>query len=284
MLLNPITVHTPTTVEETRQLIAELDNYKIQAGGTFLINTLKQSKKAGRKTPVHIVSLHKVDELKGVHLDDKQLTIQAMTTVSELAAADVLIDNFKIFKKICQNISTHPIRNMATIGGNLTCRYTWTEMPAVMIALNAQLHFIETDGTASACSAEEFFTNNAKTTAILTHITIKRNPDQTASYKRVRKTISVDIPMLSLMITTEIQKKRFTNTRVSINNCVAFAQRDQKLEDFLNTQTVQRSVASAALDHLTEKIYDTRATEYKSHMARVCIKNALLDIMEQHTL
>jgi len=66
MLLNPLTLHTPTSVPEAVKLYTSLENVKIQAGGTFLLNSLKLLKKKGSKTPEHVISLRKVNELKGI--------------------------------------------------------------------------------------------------------------------------------------------------------------------------------------------------------------------------
>ena len=100
-----------------------------------MFNSLKLLKKKGSKTPQNIISLRHIDELKGIFEENNSLIIRSMTTIDEIFESPVLTDNFNIFRMVAKNISTQPIRNMATLGGNLTCRYTWTEMPAVMIAL-----------------------------------------------------------------------------------------------------------------------------------------------------
>ena len=81
MLLNPLTLHTPKTLSELRELYFKLENVKLQAGGTFLLNALKLSKRKGMKTPENIICLRKVDELKGISADDDQMCIKAMTTI-----------------------------------------------------------------------------------------------------------------------------------------------------------------------------------------------------------
>lgn len=278
MLLNPVTFHTPHTISEAIQLHKSLENVKLHAGGSFLLNSLKLLKRTGIKTPENIISLCKVKELKGISLDQEKLTIKSMTTIDELFNFPELEDNFKVFRAVCRNISTQPIRNMATVGGNLTCRYTWTEMPAVMIGLEADLHFMGRDGQNEVLSAEDFFKNAAKTDKILTHVTIKRDKKAAIAYRRVKKSQYVDIPLLSVILKTSFDKGRFTDTRVAVNNCVAFAQRDRILEDFLNQSMSSNGVAHEALDHLDQPIYSTRSNEYKQHMFRVSIKSAIEEL------
>jgi CO/xanthine dehydrogenase FAD-binding subunit len=281
MLLNPFTFHAPESLKELTDLYSSLQNVRLQAGGTFLLNSLKLLKRNGAKTPEHIISLYKVKDLKGISETPQELVIKSMTTISDLYESSFLKDNFTVLKAVCRNISTTQIRNMATVGGNLSCRYTWTEMPAVMVALNAALHFAGKDGQTERISAEDFFKNGAKTDKILTHIAIPRNKKTVCAYQRVKKTPYVDIPLLSLCATAIFEGNRFTQTRIGINNCVAFAQRDKNLEDFLNNQSVSPTVAEDALAHLDTAIYDTRSSDYKKHMFRVCIKNAINDLIKQ---
>lgn len=280
MLLNPVTFHSPRTLQEATQLYSSLQDAKVLAGGTFLLNSLKLLKRKGTKTTANIISLRKVESLKGIEASPEQLTIKAMTVINDLFISPLLTDNFKILRTVCRNISTNPIRNMATVGGNLTCRYTWTEMGAIMIALDAQMHFMDANGQASSMSAEDFFKNAAKTDKLFTHVTIKRDKTAKLAYRRVRKTMHVDVPMLAMSFKTNIKDGKFTDTRVAVNNGTAFAQRDSILEQFLNNAPVRPETAVQALDHLDVNIYDKRSDEYKSHMFRVSVKSALLELIE----
>lgn len=281
MLLNPLKIHTPTTLQEAVTLYKSLENVKIHAGGTFLLSSLKLSKRKGSKTPENVISLSKINDLKGITADREKLVIKAMTTIDDLQHSSFLEDNFSVLKTVCKNISTQPIRNMATVGGNLTCRYTWTEMPAVMVGLNAALHFLGKDGQEEIQAAEDFYKNQAKTDKILSHIVINRDPSAVIAYQRVKKSQFVDIPLLSLIIKTMIVKNKWTNTRVAVNNCVQFAQRDKMLEDFLNNKSLQKEIAKEALDHIDNTIYDTRSSDYKKYMFRVCIHDALQEIIKR---
>ncbi len=276
MLLNPLTLHIPKNLEDVLNLHSTLENAKIQAGGTFLMNSLKLLKRNGIKTPEHVISLHKVPELKGITTNDKELVIKSMTTIAELFDSPLLTDNFAILKTVCRNISTQPIRNVATVGGNLTCRYTWTEMPAVMIGMDATLHFLDKARKETTMPAEDFFKAQAKTDKIFTHVSIKRDQKASLAYQRVKKTVNMDIPLLSLLIKTNFEEKKFSHTRVGVNNCVTFAQRDSKLESFLNGKTFSPALVEEALQHLDHSIYDNRSDDYKKHMFNVSIKKALM--------
>ncbi len=282
MLLNPITFHAPKTAREAAKLCATLGDVKILAGGTFVLNSLKLLKHKGLKTPKNVVSLKDIPELKGISADKDRLTIGAMTIITDLFESPHLTDNFAILKTVCRNISTMPIRNMATVGGNLTCRYTWTEMGAVLIALDGQMHFVGSEGEEETISAEEFFNNAAKTSKILKCVTIKRDKAAFVSYRRVKKTLDVDIPMLAVCIKTHFAGNHFTNTCVTANSHTAFAKRDRTLEDFLNKSTCENGIAEEALNHLDTTIYDTRSDDYKKSIFRVSLKSAIAELIERN--
>lgn len=278
MLLNPLTLHLPKTSLEAARLYKELEDSKVLAGGTFLLNSMKLLKTKGTKTARNILSLAKVDELKGVVLQGDTLTIKAMTRINDLLASPLPEGHLRILHVVCHNISTNPIRNMATLGGNLTCRYTWTEMGAVMIALDAKMHFLGADGKEDIIPAEDFFKNAARSEKLFTHVTIKAQTAARSVYRRIKKTVHVDIPLLAICIKTEIKDKKWYNTRVGINNGVAFAQRDPILEDFLNKSSSSSTLGKEALEHLTTSIYDTRSSDYKQHIFRVSLKSAIEEL------
>jgi CO/xanthine dehydrogenase FAD-binding subunit len=281
MLLNSLKFYSPNTVVEAAKLYSTLEEVRLLAGGTFLLNSLKLLKKKGNKTPKHVISLRKIPELKGVSFTGEELTIKAMTIINDLFSSPVLKDNFSVLRTVCRNISTNPIRNMATVGGNLTCRYTWTELGAVMIALDAQMHFLGPDGKEEIISAEEFFKNSAKTNKIFTHVTIRRDQTASLAYRRVKKSSNVDIPLLAVCVKTHFRGDRFSNTRVTVNNGVAFAQRDLMLENFLNESSCQNGVGEDFIHHLDTNLYDTRSDDYKKAMFRVSLKSALRELVDK---
>ncbi len=279
MLLNPLTFYAPQSLQEATKLYASLSEARILAGGTFLLNSLKLLKRKGLKTPQNIISLRKVEELKGVKFAGDSLSIGSITVINDLFNSAHLTDNLAILRTVCRNISTNPIRNMATIGGNLTSRYTWTELGAPLIALEAMLNFVGPNGEQEQISVEEFFKNGAKATKILSHVSIRRDKTATVSYYRVKKMSDVDVPLLGVCIKTNFIGDRFSKTRVCINNTITFAQRDSVLEEFLEKSEASKNIPQEALEHLNTAIYDNRSDDYKKAMFRVAIKRALADLI-----
>ena len=279
MLLNPFTYHAPSTAKEAAKLLSTLKDVKVLAGGTFLINNLKQLKRQCAKTPAHIISLRKIEEIKGVHATQKTLTIGSMTTINDLMHSSQLKENCAILKTVCQNIGTSQIRNMATVGGNITSRYVWTELGAAFIALDAQLRFVAPDGKNHILTTQEFFDNNAKSPGIFADTIIPINKKQKLSYRRIAKSSTVDIPLLAVCIGASYDGKRFSDARVAINSASVFTKRDSAVEDILNTSICTDDILEKISKNVSPKIYRTQNNEYKKHMLCIILKNAVLDII-----
>jgi 4-hydroxybenzoyl-CoA reductase subunit beta len=116
--LPPITVLQPRNRDELFDAIKNHENgFKLFGGGTDLINGMKK-----RLYPVSsLISLKKIASLRGLSYNQSQdqLHIGAMTTLSELAASPATLKAQTAIADTANMIAAPPIRNQATVGGNL---------------------------------------------------------------------------------------------------------------------------------------------------------------------
>ena len=281
MLLKPFQYHTPRTLEEALELSQRLENAQLNAGGTFLLNRLKFLKKRNGLTPEHVISLRHISDLRRIEKKDGKVILGAMLTISDLMDSSLLEGDLSLLKIIGKNVGTTPIRNMATLGGNLTCRYTWTEYPSAMISLGATLCFTRRDGTTHEIPAEDFFAQEAKTEDILTYVVIPPQKGALFTYQRIKKSLHVDTPLLTVLMKAHVNKDTIQCCRVVVNNGIAFAQRDQILENYLEGHRLTDSLIEEVLDHRDLSIYETRSTEYKKHLFKVCLRRSIKDLLNQ---
>ena len=79
--MKPFTYHAPTTVAEAVEM---LDKYQsscaVVAGGTDVVIELNER----HKTPEHVISISKLDELRYVKEEDGMVKIGALTTFTDL--------------------------------------------------------------------------------------------------------------------------------------------------------------------------------------------------------
>ena len=284
MLLKPFSYHCPGSLKEAVDLYRDLPNAKLLAGGTMLINQMKTAKKSGLKTPRHIISLKGVAELQGIRAVEggTTLLIKSMTTLAEIIGHPNPrhIRLLCALKSICLLIGTAQIRNMGTIGGNLTSRYTWTELGTVMISLNATLHFIDTQHKKHTCSAEQFFLSGAKTSAILTQVSIPLLPDSRICYFRKPRISEIDIPLMAVCSQAQTVDNTFKAPRVTLNRGTLFPVRYHELETFLDGKAAQQDTIAEFFPTIEPKNFDPQCEEYKQHLYRIAIRDSIQGLIK----
>jgi aerobic carbon-monoxide dehydrogenase medium subunit len=145
--------HAPTTVDEAVGLLGEhADACKPLAGGQSLVPML-----ALRLTRFeHIVDLNRVDELAGVERTNGVLRIGAMTRQRAVERDAMTAAAAPLLSRAIPFIGHTQIRNRGTIGGSLAHADPASELPAVALALGADLEIASASGRRTV-PAIEFF-------------------------------------------------------------------------------------------------------------------------------
>ena len=162
----------PTSLDEALALLQKHgDEARILAGGQSLITLMKL-----RFTSFpYIVDLSRVETLRFIKETDGTLVIGAMTTNAELEASETVRQKYPIIYDACSRIADPLVRNMGTIGGNLSHGDPGNDLPAVMIALKARYQ-LKSAGGSRTIEAAKFYKDSFSTQAtqneILTQVEI----------------------------------------------------------------------------------------------------------------
>ncbi|HUU46177.1 MAG TPA: xanthine dehydrogenase family protein subunit M [Acidobacteriota bacterium] len=136
MYLPDVEFHDATTVAEATELMARFaPDARYLAGGTDLLVDLK----TGRDKVGHLIAIGRIDALRGVAADASGLRIGALVTAAELAASPVVRERFAPLLDAVRELAAPQIRNMATIGGNITSAVPSADMPPILIAMRASV-------------------------------------------------------------------------------------------------------------------------------------------------
>ncbi len=149
----PFEYHAPESVADAVGLLAEhADEAKPLAGGQSLVPML-----ALRLTRFeHLVDLNRVGELSGIERSNGTLTIRAMTRQRALEHNDEVAAAVPLLALATPLIGHFQIRNRGTVGGSLAHADPASELPAVALALDAELELASTAGTRRV-PASDFF-------------------------------------------------------------------------------------------------------------------------------
>jgi CO/xanthine dehydrogenase FAD-binding subunit len=126
----------PTTLDEALALAARHgDRAKVLAGGQSLIPLLNFR----LAHPEVLIDINRVAELAYVRRHGGGFTIGALTRQHALERSDIVRTRLPILAEACRLIGHRPIRHRGTLGGSLAHSDPAAELPAVMVALEAEI-------------------------------------------------------------------------------------------------------------------------------------------------
>ena len=112
--LPPLEFSAPTKLSEA---VAAYSNggARLVAGGTDLWPNMKRRHQQAES----VVSLMRVDELRGIEQDSRGVTVGSTVTLTGVLQNAVICDRYPGLARSVAAISSPPLRNMGTLGGNL---------------------------------------------------------------------------------------------------------------------------------------------------------------------
>jgi carbon-monoxide dehydrogenase medium subunit len=271
--------HRASSVQDAVAMLAEYgDEGKVLAGGHSLLPVMKLR----LATPKHLVDIGRIDGLSGVSESGGTVVIGALTRHAQVASAPVVAQKLHALYEAARGIGDVQVRNRGTIGGSLAHADPGADMPAVMLALGAQIVATGKSGD-RAIDADDFFTD-AFTTALaqsdlVTQVRIpvpgagsgsayEKQPDPASGYAIVG---------VAVMVT--VAAGNVSAARVAVTGLTLKPTRLSAVEQALtgqpaNAATIESAAANAAqgLD-----LYDDAkgTAAYKGNLAKVFTQRAL---------
>ncbi len=176
MHLPDIELHEATTLEEAAAAKSRYaPDARLLAGGTDLLVDLK----AGRVSVGHLVSVNRIDALRGVSETDGSLRIGALTTITQLGCSSIVRERFSPILDATGKMAAPQIRNVATVGGNIACAVPCADLPPILTAMHASVALWSPKGERSV-PLEAFFVDARQTVLrddeVLTRVLVPKPP------------------------------------------------------------------------------------------------------------
>ena len=154
MYTAPFEYHRAGSVDDAVALLAAYgDDGKLIAGGHSLLPVMKLR----FAQPAHLIDIRRVAELAGIHEESGVLRIGATTPHAAVAASAAVQDKARILAEAAGRIGDAQVRNMGTIGGSLAHADPAADLPAVTLALGAELRAVGRRGQRTI-PIDQFFT------------------------------------------------------------------------------------------------------------------------------
>jgi carbon-monoxide dehydrogenase medium subunit len=155
----PFEYHPARTVEEAIALLQQYgDEARVLAGGHSLIPAMKLR----LLQPEHLIDIGRIDALSFIHEEQGAIAVGAMTTYITLARSDVLRRNYPLLPEAVSVIADQMVRNRGTIGGSIVEFDPAGDMPAVVLALKAEIVAQGPKGKRTI-KADDFFVDTFQT-------------------------------------------------------------------------------------------------------------------------
>ncbi|MGH9214001.1 MAG: FAD binding domain-containing protein [Acidimicrobiales bacterium] len=153
-----MTVLIPTRLDDALQALADDPALTVLAGGTDLMVEIN----AGRRRPVRVLSLRRLDELRRWWRDGPDVVIGAGTTYATLLTPP-LAELAPALAQAARTVGSPQIRNTGTIGGNLGTASPAGDTLPVLAALDARVELATASGRRTL-ALDHFVTGPKRTT------------------------------------------------------------------------------------------------------------------------
>jgi len=140
------------SLRDALNALAAGDGSKILAGGHSLLPMMRFR----LAQPARLVDVSELSQLRGVAEHRKGARIGATTTYRDLLESALLRERFPLVIECTENIGDLQVRNRGTVGGSLAHADPASDLPAVMLVLDATFNLRSKRGKRSV-RAREFF-------------------------------------------------------------------------------------------------------------------------------
>ena len=273
----------PSTINELSNVLINSTSANSMAAGTDLSLEITQTMKEFS----HIVSVNQVIELKEIKDNAKELEIGAAVSYED--AASSLISNWPDLGPFLQRFASLPIKNWATIGGNIANASPIGDMPPVLIALDAKLK-LRKGPVSRTINLEDFFITYKKTVIqqgefIESIIIPKPNENQRLITHKMSKRYEDDISAVCMAINITSTNNKPESFKIAFGGMSGIPQRSNILENFLLKNWQEDNIAALSYKVLKEEFSpftDVRATsEYRLQVSANLIKKTILMYQDQ---
>jgi carbon-monoxide dehydrogenase medium subunit len=274
------------SVAHALDLLAGADgDAKLLAGGQSLVPMMNFRVAA----PACLIDINGLGELDFIRRDGALLRIGSMTRHDRLARSEVARDAWPLIAQAYEFVAHQTVRNRGTIGGNLAHADPSSEMPAVMLALDARMMLQSLAGKREV-TADAFFDDMFSTALrpdeLLTEIAI---PVPQRPYRSGFLEVSPrqgDFALCGIAVAMQLDDGRCADVRIACCGATARPLRMTAVERWLEGRRLDRqdcneagARAAAGIEPLSDAKASAayRKTLIQALLSRVLTQVASLD-------
>lgn len=263
------------SLDQAIALLGETDG-KLLAGGHSILPLMKLR----MSEPGTLIDIARIPMLSGIREKDGTIEIGATTTHHAVHTSDLLREKAPVVAEAAGEIGDPQVRHRGTLGGSLAHSDPSADMPAVMVALDAEIHLKGPAGWRSVKAQDFFqdmFTVDLGEQEVI--VGVQFAPVQNAAYAKLHQKAS-HYAIVGVCAALEMDGATCRSARIAVTGASTHAQRLAAAESALAGKplTAENIAAAAAVadSTLSDVNADLHASaEYRRAMVRVFARRAI---------
>ena len=273
MIPAPFDYEIAENAEHAIALLGEREDALLLAGGHSLLPAMKLR----LARPSVLVDIGRLSELSYVRDDGEYVAVGALTRHRDVHHAPLLREHCPIVSFAAGTIGDPQVRHRGTIGGTLAHGDPASDLPAVMLALDAEL-VISGQGEKRTIAAADFFTGVFQTAIaaaeMLVEVRVPKRPSAGWSYMRMRRRAQ-DWATVAVAVIVDRTNGSIGKASIGLTNMGATPLRATTAEEAL-AGGAAIDEAAALIPKDADPPSDLAASaEFRGHLARVLGRRAL---------
>jgi carbon-monoxide dehydrogenase medium subunit len=272
--------HRAKTLADAQRLLAAHPGAKLLAGGHTLIPLMKLR----LASPSAVVDIGRVAELRGISRRGDTIRIGALTTHAEIAASADVQKAAPALAEAAVLIGDPAVRSRGTIGGNIAHADPASDLPTVLVALDARIVAVGVSGERTI-AADGFFTgimstalaDNEVVTAIVVPAAARGQGSAYVKFPHPASRYAV----IGVAAVVTMMNNECSAARVALGGLLPHAMRAATVEQALTGKSLDTAAIASAASQVSsalgrEVIGDIFASaEYRAAVAPVYVKRAI---------
>ena len=255
---------------------------KLIAGGHSLVPLMKLR----LSEPKVLIDIARIPGLSGISSKDGMIEIRSGTVHHDVASSELLRKTCPVITEAAAEIGDPQVRNRGTIGGSLAHSDPAADYPAIMLALDADIH-VKGPGGWRVIKARDFFqamfTVDLAPNEIIAGVQFK--PVKSAAYAKLHQRAS-HFAIVGVAAALDVSNGVIQAARVGLTGACSYATRLTAVEEALAGQALSAESIEAASRIAGQNVSDVNADlhaseTYRRAMIPVFTKRALLRAMER---
>jgi carbon-monoxide dehydrogenase medium subunit len=271
--------YAPRSLGDAVKLLAEhKDDVKILSGGQSLLPLMKMR----LSKPAYIVDIGRVPGLDSIAEDGDNLILGALVTHAQMETSDLLKKKCPLLPQTATTIADVQVRNRGTIGGSVAHADPAGDIPAAVMALDAEIKCVGPNGERWVKCADFFLGLLMSVLEADEIVTAVRVPvtgsDKTAYLKAAPRSSGFAVVGVAARLALD-SSGTCTRAAIGITGVADKAYRAERVEQMLTGKKLDSHSIDQAAREATRNIEVVEdingSSEYRKHLAEVYVARTI---------